>query len=95
MNTKARRKIQKKLNILSQRLHPKIPLDMIFQAIEEEGFQVVMEDGKSWGGLLLGEAAEGMFDIKNQETGKIEDRRLFLQWYRYETGRYEITAYVS
>ena len=67
-----------------------IPLDTLFMIVETKTkSKIVQEDGTPWSGILCGDNSMARFAIAGRKYG------LFIQWYKMESGRYEITAYVS
>jgi len=72
-----------------------IPLSPIFEAIESFGYLVVDEEHQPWSGFLCGREGTAMFDLFSKEKGKPDNSNLMLQWYTIQSGRYEVTCYVS
>lgn len=89
MNPKT--KIQKALTALTKNTYfNSIPLDEIFDIIEVEGGTVVDESGEPWSGFLCGDNSQATFKVEG-----IGRCRLTMTWYKMQSGRWEIVAYVS
>lgn len=99
-----RRKISKALYPLTKEFHNAIPLKSICDVLEKFDLKLLQEDGTEWAGLLCGRDANATFDIGRIE--RIDERwtcpvrwdvikdKLYLSWYKHETGRYEINMYL-
>lgn len=70
-----------------------IPLDKIFAAVRSAGYEPVDEDGEPWEGMLTGREGRAVIDL--QKSGKPVKEALALQWYKMESGKFEVNAYVS
>lgn len=70
-----------------------IPLDKIFAAVQSAGYEPVDEDGEPWEGMLTGREGRAVIDL--QKSGKPVKEALALQWYKMESGKFEVNAYVS
>jgi hypothetical protein len=83
------------------RFHDEIPLADLDDILREFGYLLIDEDGTPWAGFLLGADAHATFDIGVLETetdglyAKIINTNLWMSWYRFHTGRYEIVAYLG
>jgi hypothetical protein len=84
----AKNRINRQLSALGT-YHAEIPLTAIFAIVKEHAGQVVQEDGTPWSGFICGENGQSTFDIEGVKF------HLFLSWYQMQSGRYEITTYVS
>ena len=101
----SRKKIGNVLHEISTKKHEEIPLTKIFQTLEDWGLVVLQEDNTKWGGFLCGDEGQCTFEIgwKTSEYElndckfyePINSTCLCLSWYRFHTGRYEITTYLS
>jgi hypothetical protein len=68
-----------------------IPLDRIYDIVEEEGFSFLEEEQQC---LLCGREGKATWELF--WLGKPAKRMLVLTWYKMEeTGRYEVVPYVS
>lgn len=72
-----------------------IPLGGIFEAFEGRGVLVLQEDGTRWAGLLCGREGRVTFDLGPEEGRVFSNAALVLMWHKFDTGRYEVVAYVS
>lgn len=79
-----------------------IPLGDMDMALRRYGYLLVNEDGTPWGGFLTGREGRAKFDIgvlgtqdDNQIHQMVDNAMLVLTWYKFDTGRYEVVAYVS
>jgi hypothetical protein len=90
-NLSPRTKIQKGLTTICAQYYSQIPLDKIFELIKENGGLPVQEDGTEWSGFLCGHSS--FTEIRVKGVAKV--KWLHLAWYKLQSGRYEITAYVN
>jgi hypothetical protein len=83
-----------------------IPLDKIDDILRKNGALLLQEDGTPWSGFLMGRDSRATIDIGDLESGRSENRpstfytpygntSFVISWYKMESGRFEITAYVS
>lgn len=86
---KSLRKLQSELVEISRSYYEHIPLGAMLVACEDAGLKPVDEDGSPWEGFLCGH--EGRASIALEGSRKA----LQIQWYRMESGRFEVNAYVS
>lgn len=99
---KIKSKINKELGVISSYKWDSIPLDKIFESLHREGYYPLQEDYTPWSGFLCGRDGQMFLEIG---YGKQDDRGIFttiiknaclaVSWYKFETGRYEVLAYVS
>lgn len=100
-----RNKMGEEIGKITRGYHDSIPFQQIQKVIEKYGYQLVQEDGTPWSGFLLGGKECGSMEANNQRASidivRKEDKmpmnnNLILMWCRMpESGRYEITAYIS
>jgi hypothetical protein len=99
LNRRSKRRIDNELHAISQNFYERIPLDQIFEAFEKEEYVLLQEDMTPWEGLLVGREGRARFPLAGRlETGEwypVKDHYLILSWYRHDTGRYEVNAYLS
>ncbi len=97
MVTKERKRINTQIGRFLKPIYfRQIPLDDLFNILEEHGYQAVDEEGNRWNGFLCGRDGVVYFDIVDLNTRQEAKYRLNLQWYKMDyTGNYEITAYVG
>jgi len=96
-------KINDKLYPLTSHYHRAIPLDDIFESMEDNGVVPLQEDYTRWSGMLLGREGRARIemarvfkdDVGDEEWKVIKNSILVLSWYRHDTGRYEVNAYLS
>lgn len=92
--------------ITKQNYFDQIPLDLIFDGLKKHGLVVLQEDQTLWDGFLLGRDEHVIFEIAYQSSEyegnngiptyvPITNAGLSLSWYKMESGRYEIVAYVN
>ena len=94
--------MNKVLGVLSSFKYDSIPLDKIFETLHREGFYPLQEDYTPWRGFLCGREGHMFLEIGTGEqneyaqyTTVIKNACLAVSWYKFETGRYEVIAYVS
>lgn len=101
LNPRDRKQINNRLRKISSEKYDAIPLDEIFQVIEDHGCVVLQEDNTKWSGFLCGREQQTYFPVALEETEKegafepVNNAMLALYWYQFETGRYEVIAYIS
>jgi hypothetical protein len=71
-----------------------IPLDDLMDVCSHHGYLVVDEEGNRWSGFLCGREGMVYFDLSNGFT-IVKNAKLCLQWYKMQSGRYEVIAYVG
>lgn len=79
-----------------------IPLSNISDVLRKSGLVLVDEDSTEWSGFLLGREGRVTIPLALAESVTSDgfypdqvDHVLVLHWYKFPTGRYEVTAYVS
>ena len=95
LDTKKRNATNNKLYEISKGLHIRIPLDDIFKAMEENNLIPLQEDGTRWEGFLCGATGSAHIDVFDNFIGQEVNCWLCLQWYRFDSGKYEVNAYIS
>jgi len=83
---------------LSGQPQDEIPIGSIFDALEGVGLHAMQEDGTPWSGFLTGRdgSANIQLGIKTDEGYKeVSNATLFIQWHKFDTGRYEVIGYIS
>ena len=90
-NSKAagRRRVNAELARISSQYWQHIPMERIGAALALGGLDLVDIDGEPWEGFILGEQGRCVIDTSDPRHS------LVLSWYRFDTGRYEVTAYLS
>jgi hypothetical protein len=79
----------------------KIPLQPIFDILKKYNIVVLQEDNTEWDGFLVGRSETVDFVLapsdskENNMYTPFTNASLRLQWYKMESGRYEITSYVG
>jgi len=100
IDAKTRRKINQKLYEISKAFHAQIPIQKIFNALEEYEVVPLQEDNTIWSGMLLGESGRATINIASKYSKTDSTYRpytntmLILLWHKTDS-RYEITAYLS
>lgn len=70
-----------------------IPLDKIFEICRKHDASPVQEDGTPWSGLLCGNEGRATIELCDAE-GRTHKQCLQLNWYRLESGSWEVVTYV-
>ena len=101
----ARKQINKVLTEISRKKYDTIPIDEIFDVVEKYGLVPLQEDNTRWEGMLLGENSNTYIPLAWKSSGVEKDGYKFytplkntilsISWYKFETGRYEITTYLG
>lgn len=100
--------IKKEINESLQELctgkyYDQIPLDKIFEILENNNAVALQEDGALWEGILCGNEARVSIELgaiwnESENEGvyvPCDNVMLVMSWYRMGSGRYEINTYVS
>jgi len=102
--------VRNKLNtritkLLKPTYFDKIPLQLIFDILEEFYVVPLQEDNTPWDGFLLGRQGRTSIALapKSSEVNDgaltfytpFVNASLVITWYKMQTGRYEVVAYVS
>jgi len=102
LKTSIRKKVNNDITKFITNIYFKeIPLKELFSILEKHGIIVLQEDMRKWSGILVGKNETTSFDIAPVESKNGDEyipygnAKLFLQWYKMGSGKYEITAYVS
>jgi len=97
-----RNRLNKAIGKLLAPYFDKIPLQPLLDILEKDGLVAVQEDATEWEGFLMGRNQQIYFHLGWKDTMDSEKRfmivpnaMLALSWYKFETGRYEITSYVT
>lgn len=90
--TAARKANDQIYDLIHNRYFQSIPLDKLFAIVERAGFAFNPSDREMI--ILTGRAGRETWQLYGP-TGRPVDHMLVLSWYKLESGRYEITAYVS
>jgi hypothetical protein len=78
-------------DLVAKRYFSAIPLDRIYDIIEESGFAFDAEDKSC---ILCGREGKATWELFHE--GRPAKRMLVVTWYKMDvTGRYEVVAYVS
>lgn len=86
--------ICERLSELTKGLHPSVPLDEMFEACRAYGLEAVDEANEPWVGFLCGQDGNVHIDLLSLDLGEVVEERLQVSWYRLQSGRVEVTAYV-
>jgi len=100
---KIKTKLNKELGVISSYKWDSIPLDKIFETLHREGYYPLQEDDTPWSGFLCGRDGHMFLDIGHDTYERnglvfyehVKNCCLAVSWYKFETGRYEVLAYVS
>jgi hypothetical protein len=94
INTALRQKINKQITkMTSNKTFKHIPLTDIFDIFKSFDYKIVDEAGDDWSGFLTGAQGEAHFDIATKDGVPVNNIKLHMTWYKYETGNYEIVCY--
>ena len=78
-----------------------IPIKDLFGILKKYGVVALQEDNTEWSGMLTGTSATTSINIApisskaDKSYSPYSNAMLFLQWYKMESGKYEITTYIS
>jgi len=92
MNAKTRKAINNGLYEATKGFHDAIPLQAINDILKKHDYQLLQEDGEPFQGILCGDNSDTLFPIGDHQR---TNSHLWLGWYRFSTGRYEITTYLT
>ena len=102
MKAATRKTINNKLHKLTANTYfDAIPLNLMNGVLAEKAMFMADEDGTPWSGFLCGREGRASFAIGYQDhtttrTGMVEMDKaaLTVTWYKMQSGRYEVVAYV-
>ena len=108
MPANIRKRLGNQIINLTQGYHDQIPLGAMFDVLKSEGFIPLQEGGTEWSGMLIGGAECGSDETRDQvanfplaqrignELVPVSNCELYLSWCKMsESGKYEITAYLT
>lgn len=102
INGRLRNQAAHKLHAITKGMQPTIPMIDIMDALEELGIVVLQEDNTRWAGMFVGRQGSADFELgdldseeKDGTFHRVQNSMLRMTWYRFDTGRYEIVAYLS
>lgn len=79
---------RKKLMAICKQYWDFVPLSQILSAVRPYA-QVLDDDGMPWEGVLAGREGKTSMELADC------NQYLHIQWYRMQSGKYEINAYIS
>jgi hypothetical protein len=94
-------KLNKMITKIGKTYHNNIPLQTIFDILDNHDIIVLQEDLTEWSGFLTGNDAQVYFNIapKSSFDGKkyqpYTNAMLALSYYKMTSGNYEIVAYIT
>lgn len=99
---KMRTAIQK---VLKTTYFKQIPLQDLFDTMKKFGVVALQEDDTEWDGFLLGATGEVNFTLGDaNEFEMVNGLKMYkpftnvmlaLQWYKMQSGKYEVTGYIT
>ena len=95
INHYAKRSINDEIRHASRGILDNIPISNISDILERWGLMLVQEDGTKWSGFLCGVDGAATIDIATEHGEIIKNSMLYIQWHKYDTGRYDIVCYLS
>lgn len=103
INAKLRKQMNKAMwKVLKPTYFDSIPLDSIFNVLKDFGLVPLQEDYTSWSGFLCGRSGECFMEMgfadslySNIFYQPVENSVLRMTWYKMESGRYEVIAYIT
>ena len=94
IDTKIKKVINSELVTLCKTYHDQIPLTEIFDILKKNNVIAIQEDGTPFEGFLMGNNSSTIFDL-TFDGKNVNNSILSLSWYKMESGRFEINAYLS
>lgn len=95
IDQKLRRAIQKEVRLILAPTHFKeIPLGDLFDSLKRHDCIVIQEDGTPWSGILCGREGTCLFRFTFEDE-LCENACLALQWYKMQSGKWEVTGYIT
>lgn len=75
----------------------RVPLGELLKACSDNGAKPVQEDGTEWSGLLSGANGNATISLAIQKGSEwvISKNMLVLTWYKMDSGKFEVVAYIS
>jgi len=94
-----RKKASKELyNLTYNTYFDGIPIDKIEAILRKYDIYLMNEDGTPFSAIFVGRSSDCYIDLAlytNGEYKRIKNASLALQWYKLESGRYEINIYLT
>ena len=72
-----------------------IPAKKVEEILFLKGYRLADEDGSVFEAMFLGENSSATIHIATLDGQLVENTMLFISWYRFPSGVYEIVAYLS
>lgn len=76
---------------IGREYHPSIPVQQMLSKLPS-GVAAVAEDGEPWEGLLCGREGTALIDL---QIASRAFKTLVVNWYRMNSGKFEVTAYLA
>jgi hypothetical protein len=105
LSPSVRTRINKELDGLLKGYHPHVPWDAIETVLGKQGVVPLQEDNTKWEGVFMGAQGKESIDLAPKDSGKPQhgltvyepygNTMLVLNWYKMDSGRYEVVSYVS
>jgi hypothetical protein len=94
MNKRDRKRANETFYTIGRTYYERIPVGLLFGVCKAHGVRPVQEDETEFSGFFCG--ADGRADIDlRDEDGSDAGSALLIYWHKMESGRYEVTAYIS
>lgn len=95
---KEKNKINRQLYVATKGYQEKIPINKIADILKSYGYMLVQEDNTLWSGMFVGSSGNAFINISRSKNGvlhPIHNAGLVMTWYKMQSGRYEIVAYIA
>jgi hypothetical protein len=94
INKRVRDSINKMILPVTRVYHDRLPLTDLHRALQSHGVQLVQEDGTPFEAIFCGREGRTTIDTATLD-GQAFQNCLVFSWYKMESGRYEVNAYLS
>jgi hypothetical protein len=95
-----RKKLNKSIYLLTiSKYFDGVPISEIGEILGKESYALIQEDDTLWEGFFCGEIGSAHINLAKIEEyemlNPVTNSLLVIQWYKMDSGRYEINAYLS
>lgn len=78
---------RKQLDVICRQYWSFVPLSQIFNAVRPFA-EPIQEDGTPWEGIVAGREGRASIELEGAKP------MLHIQWYKMESGKFEVNAYI-
>lgn len=71
------------------------PIENLKETLEGVGYYLSNEDGSPFEAIFTGERGRSELNIADAKTSSVIEDRIIFTWYKMQSGRYEVVAYLT